>query len=824
MPTAKAFWLPIDPSDGATNAEGGWRATQRFGFAADPTNSLVDCLHLTTPGSGTLFAACSGKLSLRPPTDGRLGLDVSVVPSATPSSLPASVDLYLHPSPLVVWNRAAMQAEFSLGITGFLYRNIDTASLADALGKALDRARWPAAVFAPQDALALLVNRLADVWVVGGRAIGTASAEGAGVAGRLAGFGVLTELGVAGPGHVYDRLRNLVGDRPGKVDDFVRLAGDGQLIDPTQAWDSILKLAGSRPLPMSALEELRIERGLSSAEWRQLGDLQKGLWRRRLVRRLGDPASPANSEPPFKAELAYETNVFRLEAIVELYANFPDPWDPHLARKNPGDAGYRRVELTNPTGQEAKVAGFTVQLDGAPNLSADAANGFLRGSGATANGTRITLGKVAGLERLVIGDRLYLAAETQRGNRTFTIRRVHLGAAVSVEVDSAPTLDPVDATSAWQVNLGECFQYLFLAAGDRPSRLYPIVALDAGSGQVMLEFKPALSAPTSAWEITRAPAIVVIDPYGGRVAGAKAKLAGNVLQLDVTVQQLAKLNPHFDTIYLADDTAIGPPHDGGRASHAYRIVSRTGSTIGVDGTPVLGLAGSSWHIPAGLGGHRPTAKHNLTDEPTSEGFDHYDGAAFLVAPAIRRVGARVERIFDGRVSGPFAITSLTSRHHKQNPPDHQLLSSLLGNRRYSFRSVRSGSAFKNFSLKVTDAARYDGVEARFYFDTPVTADTKEAIRFHDGNEKGKPGTGSDGCLVHFTGFYQLRNALLSAQSSLELATTGRVSPSVERIARAPDRNSSQALWNNSAEVATAGWPNAVRGAVWLVRPDERSIP
>lgn len=303
--------------------------------------------------------------------------------------------------------------------------------------------------------------------------------------------------------------------------------------------------------------------------------------------------------------------------------------------------------------------------------------------------------------------------------------------------------------------------------------------------------------------------LVVVDAFGGRLNGASARAAHGVLTLDGP-PDLAKVNPGFDTIYLPD--ATGP--------RTFRIIAvdNGGHTVTVDGAPQLPAAGSRWHIPAGVSGTLPPLAYDL-GPGGARGFDHFDGLLLLVK--------------DGTVHARFRWNSYTSRNYAAGS---QLLSSIRGNKRYDFETYRSANAFRNYSIKIADpGARYDGVrEARFYFATPVTADSapagsdpngggKTLIRIHhSGTNAPTRGCSSAGCVVSGD-YYALRDRMIDLYQADYASTHAGVNDAAVARLRGLDHAGSQAMWNDGSGVTAAQWNGKIRGTFWLVRPDERAL-
>jgi hypothetical protein len=351
--------------------------------------------------------------------------------------LPDAVNLYLHLSPLVVQDPMFRSRESSLlhfsphfasSITGFAYLNVETASLETALAELLDKAvavgdgSTPTGEITRAQIVELLVRGDLDILVLGGHAIGNASARDAPSGTRQVGFTVLTSGGPVDPSHVYDWMRDFVEDGQPDVDRFLNLTPkQWPIIDPNLTDTEAINVTEVALYPMPVLSELRNSRNMSAAQWRQVGDNQKTLWRNRLLRRTGH-APPGSSEPPFEFDDLDWKNTFQLEAVVEFYANFDDPWAVGAVPRNPAAAGYITIDFLDPAGTAATATGNVVALDGTSDL------------------TRIRINY----------DTLFLESDTARPARLYRITAVD-PIARTVTVDGAPALP--GSTSPWEINL-----------------------------------------------------------------------------------------------------------------------------------------------------------------------------------------------------------------------------------------------------------------------------------------------------------------------------------------------------------------------------------
>jgi hypothetical protein len=271
---------------------------------------------------------------------------------------------------------------------------------------------------------------------------------------------------------------------------------------------------------MPVLEELRNSRNLSATQWRTVGNHQKAQYRGRLLRRVGH-APAGSTAPPFEFDDIDWKNIFQLEALVELYANFDDPWAVGATPREPTDAAYVPVDFLDMEGAAATVAGNVVTLDGAPPLA------------------RVWIDE----------DTLFLEGDTHRATRLYRISHVDTVAG-TVTLDDTPVL--AGPTSAWKVHqrpilvlvdgfgarlkgtaatvstthadrlvldgnpgllkVNLRFDSIYLPSDTaRASRTYRITAVDNAAHTVTLDGPPTLEGNSSAWQI---PAGVSGEPPG----------------------------------------------------------------------------------------------------------------------------------------------------------------------------------------------------------------------------------------------------------------------------------------------------------------------
>ena len=559
-----------------------WSLVHGYGWMPQPNDYMHQHITLRTNGNGELFAAATGKLSIYPP-EGYWPEPLEKISVAAPGDpLPASVKLYLHMTPFRALNslfrtRAAevvpgISSDFTgLRIEGFRYIGVETGSLEGALADALDVAIFPGGGFTRAEVVQKLVTGELSVPITAGHALGRASSHGAPAGFRQVGFNFLSHYGAVDPSHMYDWMRDFVDDSQSDLDDFLALVPKTWPILNVSNVNLALDYTKNALYPMVILQEVRGRLNFTAAQWREVGDNQKNLWRARLLKRAGH-APVGSPHPPFEFNGADLRNIFQLEALVEFYINFNDPW-----------------HSTPPSVEGANVPRSPFLADGV-----------------TSNPNYLNID--------------FLTAPPA-------------GVSASVVVGSfqSISLDGTDDLAHIQPN----FDTVFLTSDTaRPTRLYKILAVDAANRALTLDGFPNLTGGFSQWMINGRPHLVLVDSFGTRDftdnAGVRHNLRGSnakasavsVLTLDGP-PNLRKVNPFFDMIYLSSDTA--------RNSRTYRIVAvdNANHRVILDANPTLDGGTSAWHIPAGVSGELPAAVYTL-GPGGANGFDHYDGLLFLV--------------------------------------------------------------------------------------------------------------------------------------------------------------------------------------------------
>ena len=831
----KPLALFLDPPLGA------W--TLLHGFAPAAANANSTEARYQSNGPENVYAASSGDLSVMRGGWHRFTAPTWFDPFTFPidGDDPEVVDLFLELDAAAGLNSVFWAKIVEHGIVrGFVYRNILVSSLEAALAELLDQATLPPSG-SRQSTVDMLVRNLIKVNVPVGHAIGIpgrAPTSQIPFDTREFAFGVYNYAGPLDPSAFYDSMREFVDDASTDIDAFVALTPKHWPLIPDQApFATALTQASAMLLPYSALTRYRDTAALTYAEFRQLGDAQKQLYREQLHYRF-DVRLPNSSEPPFSFNDADTTNLFQLEAIAEFFLNFTEPMLP---------------------GAVPRV----------PSL------GSLSGNGATANGHWVSLSGVSSSDfaKIVANEHfLYLPGSVVKPSRTFRI--VDLDPALlAVFVHQTPDLT---SPSDWSIDLYKRVNFLdpagvvaaiagsVITLGGTPDLrdVWPghdmirltgavegvqhltVTSIDPVAGTVTTDHPPFASA--TAWKIITTPKLVLIDPFGSRPNLSSDR--GTALRATVHAGQnrvalgdaaagnyprLTKINiDQYDSVYFEADLA--------RARKTYRIVAVASQTVGseqvrnileLDGQPDFGMGGSSpYAIPAGVGGDLevignsqlgPDASNGLT---FIHGWDHYDGALFL--------------IYGDEVKPPWRWSSYTSRKELLPSGTVSWRSSMRGNKEYEYYSIRASNAFRNFSFNVVDIYEsndplYIGVsEARHYFerltDGTVKTDSskpgdlpdpyslgKTACFLHRGNINGT-GNASGGCLVSPL-YHQLLHTLADIEIDRREITGRTVPQNMRRILTA-----SRTLLGPAQQYSNtiSGWNREIFGRFWLIRPEE----
>ena len=771
------------------------------GYGDDVNGSARPFAFIETSGNATLYAATSGRLSVIPPYDPcRDFFDLNAVPSMWNIVPPETLTLYLSVSP-----RQMLGMPAAGPLRGFVYLNVETKSIESSLAECLDWAGLPPTAASSSQKLLCFARGLLDVWVSAGHAIGKAAPWQGSTAKRRAGFSALYPF-PEDPAYAFDSMRDLFEEPQTDVDALLNLIPKRwPVLNPALPATDILTLCGQRLYPMTTLR--RLKEKLTPSEWRQLGNNQKRLWRQRLFKRAGW-ASPMNVAPPFEFDDLDWENIFQLEAVVEFYMNYPDPWSGHSPRirENPAPSDPIGDSLT---GTAAVVTGHSVTLDGSPDL------------------TRV----------VVHHDFLHLDADSARPSRTYRIIGVD-AASSRVTVDAVPT---TNSPSPWRIDLFRTVDFL-VPSGNAATSVGNVVKLDGqpdlsrirvhhdiitfaglptsflitgidlNAHTVTLAASPNLSSP-SGWSIAVRPALVLIDPFGPRRQGKTAiAVSGAPKDLKLSDAEAGiQVSASFDTLYLPANTGLA------HASRAFRIEGiKNGPIVTLDVDPAVGPGEQQWHIQCGIGGSLPDVDYTFNDY--HGGADHYDGVLFVV--------------YDGAVRGRFRWTSFSSWINGKTGEKSR---SIRGNRSYTFESRRADTknwinhAFiiREFGAELSSSDDPVLQGARHYYASKVTEGTQHAIFIHDGNRGDS--NSSEGCLVSCR-FYALRKSLIDIQQTERQRLGLGTDPVLERLrfdrkTLEECRTEAKRLFNtNSVDaVSNNDWASKINGTLWLVRPDEKPL-
>jgi hypothetical protein len=791
MPKPLRLFIP-PPYTGTPNPI--WTLVHGFGLGIPGPSPFHTYARFRTGGQGEVRAACDGVLATRLPWSSFFHPAEPLIP-AEPQPPAGRVNLYLILSPQIA-ARAAFNARSQAGHTllAFSYRNLDRASLETHLAGVIANSTLGGTV-TPAQAVSQLLSGARSIPVTAGTVIAQAGASttpGAPAGTREIGFGALCRTGYVDPSFIYEWMREFVEDGQPDIDQFLLLSPvKWPILERFVPVGDIIARTASEIFSWSVLEEFRTSRRLNRAQWRQVRANQKAIYRNRLLVRAGRPPT-GSTEPPFEFNDEDDKNLFQLEALVEFYANFSDPWDPDpgAAPRDPGGVGYITVDLSDPSGVAATVNAQQVTLD--------------LGDGVNLSRVRSNV------------DTITLDSDTARTGRTYKITAINGGV---VTVDAAPNV--IGATS-WRINLSPVLVVID-----------PFGARQRGAATSYLQGDGAVLARAGVVQFDTDVADLDRVNYRRQVPAGQTAIQGNYE------------SGAFDTIYLPSDTA---PAAAGRPARTYRILSvnTQAREVTVDGTPNFGGGTSAWHIPAGVSGRLlPLMDYNLglpdrqEANVVTKGRDHYDGILFVV--------------YASEVQRHLRTSSFTSRNYNATSTE---LSSVRGNQRYHVASYRSpapnnnpesreykSARFRNYCFKVEDfgtapatggeaSAGNDTVqEARYYFDLNARvrrdADGKGSIRLHRGTRNGETGgTGSAGCLVSPT-FNDLRDTLI--QYHREKATSlGEQLPLYARRLEGVSYDTAAGIWHNTNQAQPAGqtltdgqWNNLLICTLWLIRPDER---
>ena len=821
MPKPLRLCLPAAPAFST------WTRIHDVGEPAGGTG-YYDTLGLETTEDVAVLAACDGLLSIFP--EGMPVLGPPIIPPwiFAPFLLPPTVSLYLTMIPGTVTRTDAR-------LRGFLYRDLETSSLAATLGAALDSIVLGDGDAPTRDEMVMaLLTGAVSVPVLAGQPIGKPALVGAGPA-RQYGFAAYDFFGIKEPLGVYDEQRDYVDDGQAQVDLLLgALPRPDDLFEPGLSKADAIARTATRLYPWSVLNTLPGRYGFDiwSADWRSIGNHQKALYLERLRVRVG--YGGPSTEPPFEFNDPDYKNTFQLEAVVEFYANYDDPWKAGAAPVPPNALAL--------SGNEARsAAGRWVTLDGTPALGALVPNHdkiYLPASRHPSRTYRIVEVDDAGHRVRVEGDPRLPAAPAPS---TWQIKRYQVvdlldpggtGASPTpgntlVQLDFA-----ADLTRVWPndfpVDASQLFDTIYLEEDQgRANKLYKIVAVDPEARTVTVDAAPVV-AHSGPWHINQRPWLIAIDPIGGRQSGVDASTdPADPGRVTLPTADLSRINVHFDTLYLPSDVA--------RPSRTYRIeeVNQAGHWVRVahdaGNPPILGGL-ETWSIQAGVSANLVAQVYDLR---SGRGYDHFDAVLFFVQ--------------GGQIQYAAPWTTFTSHNYADYDDER---SSVRGNKDYEYFSYKSGKTFINFALKAVDfgaGARpgigelFDGVrEARWYYETVTRDDTevpsvavvgntskgKTTIRFHYGNDGLQPGLGktasqSAGCIVS-PAFDSMRAFMIDRYNAEFQAYQGVINADLQAIAPL-DHGAAKALLGAGGGPSFQEWRDKLVGRVWVIRPGERPL-
>jgi hypothetical protein len=825
-----------DPPDPTTD----WTLVHGYGpQVPQPANGPV--FHYSTvlekagaaPAGGELIAAISGALLVCPPQF--IGADASeeiVIPDdAQPITGP--VTLYIHPTMNEARRRDFIDRAAPIeGFNGVMYENVDSASLAAALGGLLAQSTYPPGSADDAAAVQMLLHGNISVPVIGGvTRIGNASTSGASPQARRFGFAALSNCGPTDASFVYDWMRDFVADGQPAVDVYLALAPKTwPVIDPSLSAAAKMALTEASLFSWTVLDSLKS--ALTPDEWRTVGDNQKRIYRARLFRRMGlvppDSTQPQfaglASEPPFEFNDKDFKNLFQLEAVTEFYVNFEDPWLAGATPVLPTAAAYVKVDLVDPRGAAATPAtGLNrVLLDGDVDL-VDLA--------------RVTEGK----------DTIRLEADTGRANKLYRVTAIDPATRIAT-LDATPVL--TGGTSAWRITL-------------RPV----LIVIDALGWR--LEGSNAHVADTNS------PTVVTLD---GLVAPSRINTYFDTIYLP---EDTANATRTYRIIAVAGQTVTldgSPSLTGGTSGTGSRWHIPAGISGKIVDVTNLAHTTQGWDryegalfviqndvVEDGIPWSSYTSRrHAVANQLSSsiKGNAKYDYASLRTGwvkpqgPAAT-LGAGTLVHLDGahdlaavENGDQLYLDNDTARANKRyNVTSHNARTVTLDARPVltggssPWRLPTGGQPFRNYCFSVRDpGATYDGVRrARYYFRQNVAEDTappnvdpdvlgKTGIRLHAGVRTGAS-NGSAGCVTAYA-FSNLRDRLIrlyqQEYAAWHAGQTVTQDAEIQKLVRR-ELDASKQLWFDTQSTnapplkrLTAGhWDDKISGTLWLIRPDER---
>lgn len=505
---------------------------------------------------GPLTAPLKGKLSVLPPNtrgwDPFEPLEPLIEALKNKDLIaPDTIDLYLHIIPADGKNYeddavlCAARELIGWNLTGFLFTDIPVSALSkESLDKYIIGENQYDHVI---DLLALgFLERLVE----SGQKIATLAKD------AVFGMTVLTQYGPIDPVNFYAIMGDYLEYNP--------------FYGETNSWNELQNgfAADEELYPYTILQS--VKSSLPITDWRMIGDKQKNLWRKRLMKRVG---LSVEDVPPFEFDYLDRLNIFQLEAVTEFYANFQEPWDsntipiePDVSEDSDDKKVYQTVDLLDPTGLSAELLGEDDDYD------------------------------------ILIGD----------PPATFNTKEIEPKYdSIYLENASGQELKIFKITKKESAETGNSFK----------------LKLDWGTTDGN---PPAFTDTVTPWRLILRPTLILIDPFGSRVSGKEAKKNNNdstKIELhDVDDSHFEKINPWFDTISLPgmrDENCTG----------IFRITDKNIDNgkylITLDCDHELNDIETAWHIQAGVGGKLLPLYYSLGPGGYM-GYDHFEASLFIV--------------------------------------------------------------------------------------------------------------------------------------------------------------------------------------------------
>jgi hypothetical protein len=571
-----------------------WDLNHLYGRDATDPSLIHQTLQLSTTGDGTIVSPFDGTLSVKDPLGGVVDSQFPY-PKIPNLPVPTAVPLYLQIDWAIYLQKQSIQdLTRSLGVMqGFVFIGIDPSTVEDALGAALDQkilrgdfgpAKQRDVV--PKDlvdktatrdqAFNMLITGNMGIKVKAGQVLGKAVADPNDATRRVIDVATVTNDGLVDP---IVTFRNL---GPDLVDSafltgLERFAPSGTptgwpVVDPQTDPTAFITETTSVSFPNPALEAARRDLSLSLGTWRQIRDNQKALYRAKLLALVGQSSDP--SAPRFEFDTLDWRNPFQLEAVVEFYANYANPWANGAVPLDPSASNYQPVDFQNFEGFSVTASGSVLTFP--PETAPMFAQLVTQGTGTPLNDT--------------------LNPEAQN--------------IIELDADTNP---------------------------DRPNKRYRVTKISSTARTMTLDAAPALPSAGSPWTLFRRTVIVLIDFFGGRLSGTGAQVVSeDVIQLERPVSKVnplfdticlaADVGSPSRAYRIVKVLGGDPPPD---PAVQFQVVAR-GETGSSDVHPDLGGGSSSWRIPAGVSSALEPLGENLGINSNNRGWDHCDAMLFVV--------------------------------------------------------------------------------------------------------------------------------------------------------------------------------------------------